>query len=132
MNNTSCPGASRWLRNFSLPVALIVALTGAAQLQGIARAQGARERPAAAAPKGVRVSVDLPDGLKLFPPGDGAQIANSQCLICHSTEMVLTQPPLTLDEWTAEIGKMRNTYGAPLPAEQVGILATYLHGIDGR
>ena len=46
--------------------------------------------------------------------------------------MVTLQPPLTLKEWTAEIAKMRNTYGAPLPAQQIELLASYLHGIDGR
>jgi hypothetical protein len=44
--------------------------------------------------------------------------------------MVLRQPPLTKDEWIGEINKMRNAYGAPLPAEQVDALATYLQSID--
>jgi len=45
--------------------------------------------------------------------------------------MVLAQPPLTQDEWAGEINKMRNSFGAPLPPDQVEALAKYLHSIDG-
>jgi hypothetical protein len=44
----------------------------------------------------------------------------------------LRQPPLTQDEWTVEINKMRNAFGAPLPADQVQALAQYLRSINGR
>jgi hypothetical protein len=46
--------------------------------------------------------------------------------------MVLEQPPLTRGEWTGEINKMRNSFGAPLPADQVETLAGYLYRIAGR
>jgi len=72
------------------------------------------------------VSVELPASGTLFPAGDGAVIANSQCLICHSAGMVLTQPARTQEQWKETINKMRSAYGAPLPAEQVDPLATYL------
>jgi hypothetical protein len=48
--------------------------------------------------KWAKVSVDLPTSQTLFPPGNGADIANGECLICHSAGMVLRQPPLTQDE----------------------------------
>jgi mono/diheme cytochrome c family protein len=80
----------------------------------------------------IKVSVELPTSEALFPPGNGADIANGQCLICHSAGMVLRQPPLTQDEWTSEIDKMRNAFGAPLPADQVAPLAKYLHSTIGR
>jgi mono/diheme cytochrome c family protein len=84
-------------------------------------------------PKWVKVSVDLPVSQISFPPGNGSVIANAYCLICHSAGMVLRQPPLTQDEWVGEINKMRNAYGAPLPADQVDALAKYLHSInDGQ
>ena len=79
-----------------------------------------------------KVSVELPTSHTSFPPGNGADIANGQCLICHSAGMVLRQPPLTQDEWTGEINKMRNSFGALLPADQVAALARYLHSINGR
>ena len=78
------------------------------------------------------VRVALPENDEPFPPGIGADLAGSQCLICHSAGMALRQPPLTQDEWTAEINKMRNSFGAPLPADQVAPLAKYLQSINGR
>jgi mono/diheme cytochrome c family protein len=74
----------------------------------------------------VKVSVSLPDSVTKFPAGDGAEIATSQCLICHSAGMVLRQPALSDAQWRTIINKMRTAYGAPLPAEQVGALAAYL------
>jgi cytochrome c5 len=78
------------------------------------------------------VRVELPATDEAFPSGIGADIANSQCLICHSAGMVLTQPPLKKDEWRAEIMKMRSSYGAPIPEDQVDGLSEYLTNISGR
>ena len=78
------------------------------------------------------VRVELPASDETFPPGVGADVATSQCLICHSAGMVLRQPPLTKDEWRAEIMKMRSAYGAPLPDDQVDGLAEYLKSIGGK
>jgi hypothetical protein len=76
------------------------------------------------------VKVDLPVSNASFPAGVGADVANSQCLICHSAGMVLHQPPLTQNVWVSEINKMRNAFGAPLPADQVESLAKYLQSIN--
>ena len=73
-----------------------------------------------------KISVQLPTSTARFPAAEGADIANDQCLICHSADMVLRQPARTPAEWQATINKMRSAYGAPLPAEQVGALAAYL------
>jgi cytochrome c5 len=78
------------------------------------------------------VRVQLPAGDEAFPPGAGSDIASSQCQICHSAGMVLTQPPLKKDEWRAEIIKMRTVYGAPIPEDQVEGLVEYLRNINGR
>jgi len=78
------------------------------------------------------VRVELPANDAPFPPGAGSDIARSQCLICHSAGMVLTQPPLKKDEWRAEIMKMRSAYGAPIPDDQVEGLSEYLKNINGR
>ena len=78
------------------------------------------------------VRVALPENDEPFPPGIGADLAGSQCLICHSAGMVLTQPPLKKDEWRAEIMKMRSAYGAQIPDDQVDALSEYLININGR
>jgi hypothetical protein len=80
--------------------------------------------------KWTKISVELPVSDTQFPPGDGAEIT-PQCLICHSAGMVLSQPPLTQDQWISEINKMRTAFGAPLPADQVKPLARYLYRING-
>lgn len=82
--------------------------------------------------QGAIVKGELPESDGFFPPGVGADIASSQCLICHSAGMILTQPPLKKDEWRAEISKMRTVYGAPIPEDQVDRLAEYLKNINGR
>ena len=113
------------LRNVALVWAALM-LLALALVTGLARSQGADSSQ-----KWAKVTVDLPVSRSAFPPGDGADIANGQCLICHSAGMVLRQPPLTEDEWTAEINKMRTAFGAPMPADQIAALAKYLRSING-
>ena len=78
------------------------------------------------------VNVTLPSGSVMFPPGEGSEIANANCVMCHSTGMVLRQPAMTMSEWKIEIMKMRGAFGAPLPADQVDALARYLGVINGK
>jgi mono/diheme cytochrome c family protein len=125
------------LRNFVL-ISAVPVLLGIALAAGLAWPRTVNSEPAAKeAAKGpiqkwTKVSVDLPVSKISFPPGNGSVIANAYCLICHSAGMVLRQPPLTQDEWTVEINKMRNGFGAPLPADQVEALAKYLRSINGQ
>ena len=125
------------LRNFVL-ISAVPVLLGTALAAGLAWPRTVNSEPAAkeaikgSVPKWVKVSVDLPSSQISFPPGNGSVIANAYCLICHSAGMVLRQPPLTQDEWTVEINKMRNAFGAPLPADQVEALAKYLRSINGQ
>ena len=125
------------LRNIAListvPILLAIALAaGLTWPRTVNSEPAAKEAVKGSIPKWAKVSVDLPVSQISFPPGNGSVIANAYCLICHSAGMVLRQPPLTQDEWTAEINKMRNAYGAPLPADQVEALAKYLRSIDGQ
>ncbi len=73
-----------------------------------------------------KVSVAFPVSDRQFPAGEGASIADSQCLICHSAGMVLTQPARTQAQWKETINKMRSAYGAPIPMERIDALALYL------
>jgi len=125
------------LRNFVLisavPVLLGVVLAAGLALPRIVNSEpAAKEGAKGPIQKWTKVSVDLPVSQISFPPGNGSVIANAYCLICHSAGMVLRQPPITQDEWTVEINKMRNAFGAPLPADQVETLANYLRSINGQ
>ena len=113
---------------WAAPVALagLVLVAGAPQLQAENTSSSQDEPLAPSDARWTKVSVQLPTSPTPFPAGQGADIANSQCVICHSPDMVLYQPARTQEQWKETINKMRSAYGAPLPAEQVDALATYL------
>lgn len=78
------------------------------------------------------VSVDLPDGSSTLFPGAGADAINNNCLACHSTEMVLTQPALPKATWEAEVQKMIKTYKAPVNEADIGAIVDYLVKTKGK
>lgn len=82
-------------------------------------------------------SIALPEDDQTF--GDGAALAplNANCLACHSATMVLYQPHLTAAQWQAVVDKMRDAYGAPIPADQApaivdALLRLQTRHVDGR
>jgi sulfite dehydrogenase len=77
------------------------------------------------------LKIELPPETASFKQAPGADIANGQCLICHSVEYVTSQPPLPQATWAAEVKKMREKYGAALPEEQVEPLVAYLTATYG-
>jgi cytochrome c5 len=76
------------------------------------------------------VNVDLPSGDRMFP-GSGAEVANNNCLACHSAGMVLTQPALSKAQWHEEVEKMRHAYKAPIDPKDVDPIVDYLAGLAG-
>jgi hypothetical protein len=77
------------------------------------------------------LKIDLPDSDKMFPDGPGSDAINNNCLACHSADMVLNQPTLSKQAWTAEVNKMINNYKAPIAAEDVGAIVDYLTVLKG-
>ncbi|MCY1529238.1 Cytochrome C oxidase, cbb3-type, subunit III [compost metagenome] len=81
--------------------------------------------PAGAAPQDIKLPAE---NVKLKPaklPGYG--IAMQKCAICHSADYVSYQPPgLSLAQWTAEMKKMQQAYGAPIDDAEVEQLGAYL------
>lgn len=75
---------------------------------------------------GAGLKIILPPETGIFKPGEQADIANAQCLICHSNEYVTTQPPLPRTFWRNTVVKMQEKYGAPIGSDQVDALADYL------
>ena len=72
------------------------------------------------------LKIELPAETGTFKPGPGVEIANGQCLVCHSVEYVATQPSLPRTFWASSVKKMREKYGATIPDEQVETLLDYL------
>jgi cytochrome c551/c552 len=72
------------------------------------------------------VKIELPLETAVYKQAPGADLANAQCLTCHSAEYISTQPLMPRAFWKASVDKMIGKYGAPVPAEQVDALADYL------
>jgi cytochrome c len=72
------------------------------------------------------VEIQLPPEVNAFKQDVGAELANAQCLICHSVEYISLQPPMTRAFWKSSVQKMQQKYGAAIPDEQVEPLADYL------
>jgi hypothetical protein len=76
------------------------------------------------------VNVELPFGDRMFD-GPGSDVANNNCLACHSAGMVLFQPSLSQAQWRAEVEKMRTAYKAPVDPKDVDAIVAYLVSIKG-
>ena len=76
--------------------------------------------------RAAEVTIQLPPELNAFKQDVGAEIANAQCLICHSAEYVTTQPPFPRAFWKGSVEKMQQKYGAMIPEAQVEPLVDYL------
>ena len=68
----------------------------------------------------------LPPETAVFKDGPGVEIAQGQCLICHSPDYIAIQPAFPRPFWKASVEKMQAKYGAPIPADQVEPLIDYL------
>jgi mono/diheme cytochrome c family protein len=129
------PRRRRYAVMRAIPVALTgLLVVGAPQLRAENTGSSPEKTAKQSDARWGKVSVELPTSVTPFPAGEGAVIANAQCLICHSAGMVLRQPARTQEQWKETINKMRSAYGAPLPAEQVDALAAYLSRLisDGK
>src|SRR4051812_49296413 len=71
------------------------------------------------------VKIELPVETAVYKSGPGADLANAQCLTCHSADYILTQPPMPAKFWKGAIDKMIGKYGAPIPTNHVDALVEY-------
>jgi mono/diheme cytochrome c family protein len=78
------------------------------------------------------VSVDLPAANYEFKDGPNVNLARSRCIVCHSSDYVYMQPPLTQKQWTNEVNKMVKAYGATIPPEEVEPIVQYLMSQNGK
>ena len=79
------------------------------------------------------LSIALPDEVAKFKDGPGVETVQAYCLTCHSADYIITQPPLMPQAfWQAEVEKMKNVFGAPIPDEQVATIVKYLVKTYGK
>ncbi len=94
---------------------------------------GAAALAAGVAPPKGTVSISLPgDAGMAFKPGPGAAVTQANCLTCHSSAYVSTQPAMTRAQWTAEVAKMKAVYGAPIADDQMPAIVDYLTANYGK
>jgi mono/diheme cytochrome c family protein len=72
------------------------------------------------------VSITLPPETAAFKTGPGVELAQANCLICHSADYLRTQPPMPRKFWEATMKKMREKYFAPITDENAPKLIEYL------
>jgi cytochrome c5 len=93
---------------------------------------GALAAPKIAPPQG-KATISLPGEAGMaFKPGPGAGAVQANCLTCHSSAYVSTQPLLSKAQWTAEVAKMKNVYGAPIADDAVPAIVDYLTAAYGK
>jgi mono/diheme cytochrome c family protein len=81
------------------------------------------------------VQYELPEETAELAPGPGLDVAQANCVACHSADYILTQPRNLRDPsafWTAEVNKMRHSYGAPVEESDVQAIVAYLVATYGR
>jgi len=77
------------------------------------------------------ITITLPAETVVFNPGKGIELAQANCLICHSADYIRNQPPMPRKFWEAEVKKMREKYGAPAPEDVAPALVDYLAATYG-
>jgi len=77
------------------------------------------------------VDVTLPDSDRELPDGPGLAAVQSNCISCHTSGMILTQPAMPKAAWETVVAKMRDVYKAPVSEEEVPDIVTYLMAVKG-
>ena len=81
---------------------------------------------------GTALAAEVPVPIKDAP---GRQLVESNCQGCHSLDYPRTNAPfLDRKGWEAEVAKMINVFGAPIPQENVPGIVDYLtknYGVGG-
>ncbi len=81
--------------------------------------------PAQAAPRTIQLPPDT--STLRASPLPGYALAEQKCGICHSADYISYQPPgLSQAQWTAEVTKMQQAYGAPISDDEIKVIGAYL------
>jgi mono/diheme cytochrome c family protein len=126
--------AARRLAPFSLAVALLCFAASGLLYAQIDRGDytqanlGALAQPAPhTAAADAKYSVgSYPLYFPQLEPGQGKEMVEAYCNACHSPRYILMQPPLTRDQWAAEVTKMVKTFGIDIPEETQPVITKYL------
>ena len=76
-------------------------------------------------------NMTLPPETGTYQSAPGVELVQANCIMCHSTEYVATQPPKPRAFWEAIVKKMKAKFGAPLKDEQIPSMVDYLTAAYG-
>lgn len=81
-----------------------------------------------AAGSALALDITLPPETATYRPSNlpGYQLAQRNCMTCHSAQYVSTQPPSPRKYWEATVRKMKKPFGAQFPDEDIPALVDYL------
>jgi mono/diheme cytochrome c family protein len=81
-----------------------------------------------AASAAVALDITPPPETAAYRPSNlpGYQLAQRNCMTCHSAQYVATQPPSSRTYWEATVKKMKKPFGAQFPDEDIPALVDYL------
>jgi len=71
-------------------------------------------------------AIVLPHDEPDLPAGPHRDEFQTACTVCHSTRLVLTQPPFPEKKWNEIVEKMIKTYGAPITPSAQSAIVEYL------
>jgi len=77
------------------------------------------------------VSYQLPEETATLKPGPNREVAQTNCISCHSADYISTQPQSIKPRrnfWQTEVTKMIKLYGAPIDDADVPKIVEYLAG----
>jgi hypothetical protein len=89
---------------------------------------------APAAVPAAEVSITLPPDhpYGTLKPGPGVEAAQRNCVLCHSTDYIVTQPRGDLKQWDSVVTKMMKVFGAPISDADARVIAGYLATAYGQ
>lgn len=77
----------------------------------------------------IALEINLPSETAVYKPSDlpGYKLVQQNCLICHSAQYVLYQPPSSpRSYWEATVKKMKTPFGATFPETDMADMVDYL------
>jgi cytochrome c5 len=81
---------------------------------------------AAGAVRAKTIKLPPDNSLAKLKPGPGLKTTEAYCRMCHSTDYIVRQPRESAQDWQAEVAKMVNVYGAPIPKTEAKAISEYL------
>lgn len=84
-----------------------------------------------AGPEGSVHSIQLPEIKTELKAGEGKEVTERFCGICHSLDYITMQPKFARAQWTGVVNKMIKVMGAPIPEKDAKIIVGYLTAVYG-